>query len=269
MAKDRVYMLARELGLESKVLLHWMKSQGAAVTSASAAVSSELAARVRSELAPRPNDTAAPRRHARLVPLLGLPQPTYWVGAGHVTVPGSVVLPEEPRGAVISHGYAVAWRSTGFRAHVRVWAVDPTSAEPVGAPADIELTNGAPAQQGPNRETTTAALLAAVVRGTIRSSAADTGAAVPTLWRLDLDAPEAAHVVTLRPASESPVPSQEHEVERARRTPVWQVRGHWRNQPCGPGGQDRRRIWVETHTQGPERDRESPPVTVYRVTEPK
>lgn len=30
------------------------------------------------------------------------------------------------------------------------------------------------------------------------------------------------------------------------------VRGHWRNQPCGKGRQDRKLIWVEPHYKGPE-----------------
>ena len=32
----------------------------------------------------------------------------------------------------------------------------------------------------------------------------------------------------------------------------WQVRGHWRTQPCGPGREQLRRVWVPEHTKGPE-----------------
>jgi hypothetical protein len=32
----------------------------------------------------------------------------------------------------------------------------------------------------------------------------------------------------------------------------WIVRGHWRQQPCGPGGKDRRPTWIPPHMKGPE-----------------
>jgi hypothetical protein len=32
----------------------------------------------------------------------------------------------------------------------------------------------------------------------------------------------------------------------------WAVRGHWRNQPFGPGRAQRRRIWIEPYIAGPE-----------------
>lgn len=32
----------------------------------------------------------------------------------------------------------------------------------------------------------------------------------------------------------------------------WIVRGHWRQQPCGPGGKDRRPTWIPPHIKGPE-----------------
>lgn len=32
----------------------------------------------------------------------------------------------------------------------------------------------------------------------------------------------------------------------------WQVRGHWRNQPYGPGRKQRRWTWIKAHTKGPE-----------------
>lgn len=32
----------------------------------------------------------------------------------------------------------------------------------------------------------------------------------------------------------------------------WYVRGHWRNQPCGPERQERRLTWVTPHIKGPE-----------------
>lgn len=32
----------------------------------------------------------------------------------------------------------------------------------------------------------------------------------------------------------------------------WVVRGHWRNQPCGPGRIDRRPTWIPWHVKGPE-----------------
>src|SRR5690606_16715132 len=31
----------------------------------------------------------------------------------------------------------------------------------------------------------------------------------------------------------------------------WTVRGHWRNQPCGPGRTQRKRIWIADHEAGP------------------
>lgn len=31
-----------------------------------------------------------------------------------------------------------------------------------------------------------------------------------------------------------------------------EVRGHWRNQACGPGRKERKRIWIEDHQRGPE-----------------
>jgi hypothetical protein len=45
------------------------------------------------------------------------------------------------------------------------------------------------------------------------------------------------------------VPDGEH----ARTEPGyrWKVRGHWRLQPCGPRGTQRRKIWVEEHVSGP------------------
>jgi hypothetical protein len=41
--------------------------------------------------------------------------------------------------------------------------------------------------------------------------------------------------------------------EHARTEPGyrWKVRGHWRLQPCGPRGTQRRKIWVEEHVSGP------------------
>jgi hypothetical protein len=32
----------------------------------------------------------------------------------------------------------------------------------------------------------------------------------------------------------------------------WIVRGHWRNQPCGPNHSERKRIWIQPHWKGPE-----------------
>lgn len=32
----------------------------------------------------------------------------------------------------------------------------------------------------------------------------------------------------------------------------WWVRGHWRNQPYGPGRQQRRLIYLDSHLRGPE-----------------
>jgi hypothetical protein len=32
----------------------------------------------------------------------------------------------------------------------------------------------------------------------------------------------------------------------------WLVRGHWRNQACGPGRTQRQRIWIPSHIKGPE-----------------
>jgi hypothetical protein len=32
----------------------------------------------------------------------------------------------------------------------------------------------------------------------------------------------------------------------------WPVRGHWRNQACGPGLRDRRATWIQPHWKGPE-----------------
>lgn len=46
----------------------------------------------------------------------------------------------------------------------------------------------------------------------------------------------------------------------------WTVRGHWRNQPCGPGRRYRRRIWVPEHEAGPPDKplRKSPTVLAVR-----
>lgn len=45
----------------------------------------------------------------------------------------------------------------------------------------------------------------------------------------------------------------------------WPVRGHWRNQPCGPGHQDRRRIWIDEHVAGPEDKPLKQGTRVYRI----
>ena len=41
-----------------------------------------------------------------------------------------------------------------------------------------------------------------------------------------------------------------------RKKPVcqWIVRGHWRNQACGPSLTERKRTWIEPYWKGPERE---------------
>ncbi|MBI4918178.1 MAG: hypothetical protein HY825_20240 [Acidobacteria bacterium] len=41
------------------------------------------------------------------------------------------------------------------------------------------------------------------------------------------------------------------EVDRAYKV-RWIVRGHWRNQPCGPGRMQRELIWICPYWKGPE-----------------
>ncbi|WP_031485769.1 hypothetical protein [Maridesulfovibrio frigidus] len=41
-------------------------------------------------------------------------------------------------------------------------------------------------------------------------------------------------------------------VEGSKAQVRFMVRGHWRNQPCGAGGQERKLIWVKPHFKGPD-----------------
>lgn len=46
----------------------------------------------------------------------------------------------------------------------------------------------------------------------------------------------------------------------------WKVRGHWRNQPYGPHGSLRRRIWIDEYVKGPEgKPLVEPRETVYKA----
>lgn len=42
-----------------------------------------------------------------------------------------------------------------------------------------------------------------------------------------------------------------HNSSGRRYTHRWLVRGHWRDQACGPGLKERRRVWVPAYTKGP------------------
>lgn len=42
-----------------------------------------------------------------------------------------------------------------------------------------------------------------------------------------------------------------HSPSGRRYTHRWVVRGHWRDQACGPGLKERRRVWVPAYTKGP------------------
>jgi len=56
-------------------------------------------------------------------------------------------------------------------------------------------------------------------------------------------------VITLRRYAErAPTEAEERDVDWAWQ---WMVRGHWRNQPYGPGQGLRRPIWIEPFTKGP------------------
>lgn len=47
----------------------------------------------------------------------------------------------------------------------------------------------------------------------------------------------------------------------------WFVRGHWRQQPCGPHQSERRTVWVTPYVKGPEDKPVKPPrTTVFAVT---
>lgn len=64
---------------------------------------------------------------------------------------------------------------------------------------------------------------------------------------------EPVHLVRVRSAGMD----EDHESGGAEGQPReyrhrWSVRGHWRQQPYGPGRSQRRRVWIDAHTKGPE-----------------
>lgn len=62
---------------------------------------------------------------------------------------------------------------------------------------------------------------------------------------------ETVKVVRLRRATRQGM-EQAHAAERSERHTRWIVRGHWRQQACGVGRTDRRRIYIAPHYKGPE-----------------
>lgn len=62
---------------------------------------------------------------------------------------------------------------------------------------------------------------------------------------------EPVKVVRLRKATRRGM-EEAHAAERSERHTRWIVRGHWRQQACGKGRQDRRRIYIAPHYKGPE-----------------
>lgn len=71
------------------------------------------------------------------------------------------------------------------------------------------------------------------------------------------------HVIDVkRPALRSVGDVRANSVEHDHR---WVVRGHWRNQPCGKGRSQRRRIWIQEHVAGPEDKPLRRDTRVYRI----
>lgn len=71
------------------------------------------------------------------------------------------------------------------------------------------------------------------------------------------------HVITLRRPVAAPSSEEARDVDWQWR---WWVRGHWRNQACGPERSERETIWISSHLKGPD-DRPIKPLgtTVYEV----
>ncbi|SIF35524.1 hypothetical protein [Mycobacteroides abscessus] len=70
------------------------------------------------------------------------------------------------------------------------------------------------------------------------------------------------HVIDVRPRITAASSGGGRTVEHDHR---WVVRGHWRNQPCGPGRTLRRRIWIQSHVAGPADAPLRRDPTVYRI----
>lgn len=62
---------------------------------------------------------------------------------------------------------------------------------------------------------------------------------------------ETVKVVKLRRATREGM-EQAHAAERSERHTRWIVRGHWRQQACGKGRTERRRVYIAPHYKGPE-----------------
>lgn len=62
---------------------------------------------------------------------------------------------------------------------------------------------------------------------------------------------ETVKVVKLRRATRDGM-EQAHAAERSERHTRWIVRGHWRQQVCGKGRTERRRVYIAPHYKGPE-----------------
>jgi hypothetical protein len=76
-----------------------------------------------------------------------------------------------------------------------------------------------------------------------------------------LDLPQTVNVVRVRKYIQTKNDNPEQrDVEWSHR---WLVSGHWRNQPCGTGREDRRPTWIPGHIKGPE---DKPLIVKDRVT---
>lgn len=76
--------------------------------------------------------------------------------------------------------------------------------------------------------------------------------AAQTQVRVDTRSVPGVHVVrAYRPHAGHPGAGDIGEYGRTQPGYRWTVRGHWRLQPCGPRGTQRRKIWVEKHVSGP------------------
>lgn len=76
-----------------------------------------------------------------------------------------------------------------------------------------------------------------------------------------LNLPQEVNVVRVRKREQLAADNPEHrDIEWSHR---WLVSGHWRQQPCGPGREDRRPTWIPGHVKGPD---DKPLVIKDRVT---
>ena len=66
----------------------------------------------------------------------------------------------------------------------------------------------------------------------------------PVKWIYKVTSPVKFKISTESQEDTEPKPGKSLEIQ-------YKVRGHWRNQPCGPGGKDRKRIFIREHWKGP------------------